>query len=342
MLRILLAEADPGARDSIREILRSHSDLELVGLTDDGRKAVAMTSRLRPGLILMGVRLRSMDGVQATHEIMIETPTPILLLSGDHVAGEVDLAVRALGAGALSVISAPALGDERKKDDFVATMKMMAEVKLVRRWRRRSEIGPSEQKADARAATKIVAIGSSTGGPAVLALILSRLPAHFSAPVLIVQHIAPGFVEGVASWLNDLTPLRVAVARHGELAEAGCVYLAPDDRHLGVSRTGRILLSRDLAVDGFRPSASYLFETVGHSFGRNALTVILSGMGRDGVEGLRAARGEGSTVVAQDEATSVVFGMPRAAIEESLADHVLPPEEITKFLIDTVLETQSG
>lgn len=341
MLRILLAEADPATRDAILEILRSNSDLELVGLTDDGGKAVAMTSRLRPGLVLMGVGLRRMNGFEATNEIMIETPTPILLVSGDHVAGEVDLAVRALGAGALSLVAAPAPGDDLKKSEFVSILKTMAEVKLVRRWRRGSKDRPAKEQADRRAAIKIIAIASSTGGPAVLELILSGLPAKFPAPVLIVQHIAPGFVEGVASWLNDLTELRVAVARHGELTGPGCVYLAPDDRHLGVSRAGRILLSRDPPVDGFRPSASYLFESVARSFGRNALTVILSGMGRDGVTGLRAARGEGSTVVAQDEATSVVFGMPRAAIEESLADYVLPSGEISRFLIDTVLEQRS-
>lgn len=343
MLRILLAESDRAAREAILDVLRSDSRIQLVGLSDDGTKAVAMAADLRPDLVLMGVRLRTIDGLRATNEIMIECPTPILLVNGIHTANEVDLAVRALGAGALSVVTVPSPEGSnflKRRTEFLSTVMAMSEVKVVRRWRagkRQSGRLPALRTASPPPA-KIVAIASSTGGPAVLEAIIRQLPTDFPAPILIVQHIAAGFLEGVASWLNQVSRIQVKVARHGESLSPGVVYLAPDDRHLGVSGMSRIMLSDDPPIGGFRPSATYLFMSVARSFGCNALAVILTGMGRDGVEGLRAIRKEGGKVIAQDEATSVVFGMPRAAIEEGVANWILSVSEISKALQDSVLE----
>jgi two-component system chemotaxis response regulator CheB len=183
------------------------------------------------------------------------------------------------------------------------------------------------------APTSIVAVAASTGGPAALQQILSELPADFCLPILVVQHIGSGFVDGLVEWLNSVCSLHVKRATDGELLSPHTVYVAPDDKHLGVSGRSRIVLSQAGQIDGFRPSATFLFESVARAFGASAVHVILTGMGRDGVAGLQVARQCQGTILAQDQASSVVFGMPGAAIDAGLADCVLPLPSIADQLI---------
>src|SRR5581483_243287 len=184
----------------------------------------------------------------------------------------------------------------------------------------------------------IVAIAASTGGPAALQQLLAGLPGDFPAPILVVQHIASGFVEGLASWLNSNCSLRVKLALQGEPLSPGTVYVAPDGSHLGVGDRARILLSAAPPIGGFRPSASHLFESVAKAFGPASLHVILTGMGQDGLAGLKAARASGARIFAQDEASSVVFGMPGAAVAAGLADEVLPLPSVAGQILATVRE----
>jgi two-component system chemotaxis response regulator CheB len=173
----------------------------------------------------------------------------------------------------------------------------------------------------------VVAIATSTGGPAALQRVFSGLDARFPAPILVVQHITPGFADGLATWLGSVCPLRVRTARHGEPLGPGTVYLAPDGRHLGISGHAAAL-SDAPPIGGFRPSGTHLFESAARAFGAATVAVILTGMGDDGLEGLRAVRHAGGRVIAQDEDSSVVFGMPGAAIAAGLADAVLPLDAI--------------
>jgi len=166
--------------------------------------------------------------------------------------------------------------------------------------------------------------------------LFSGLPGDLPVPVLVVQHMAPGFVGGFAAWLNSVTPLRVKVAEDGEPLGPGVVYLAPDVRHLGVSTDSRVVLSDKLPVEGFRPSATFLFESAAESFKASVLAIVLTGMGEDGVAGLRAVREAGGRVYAQDEASSVVFGMPRKAVEAGLVDAVLSPEDMAARVMEEV------
>ena len=177
-------------------------------------------------------------------------------------------------------------------------------------------------------AARIVAIATSTGGPAALQIILSTLPKDCSAPVLVVQHIAAGFVPALVDWLNQSSKLPVVIAESGTPLRGGVVYIAPTDAHLGVTRE-YVVLSTEDPIGGFRPSGTYLFRSVAAAFGDAAMGVILTGMGRDGVEGLRALRAAGGFIVAQNEKTSVVFGMPAEAIQAGLADRVLPLGQIS-------------
>jgi two-component system chemotaxis response regulator CheB len=220
----------------------------------------------------------------------------------------------------------------------------MSEVKLVRRWRdpTGSGAGPTSSAVAPPRASRLIAIAASTGGPAALQRVLSELPPDFPAPILVVQHIADGFVDGLAQWLNTTCSLTVKVATHDEPLRPNTAYLAADGHHLGVSPGSTIILSAAPPIDGFRPAADFLFYSAARGFGSGLTVVMLTGMGRDGVEGLRAVRQFGGEVIAQDELSSVVYGMPKAAHDAGLVDSVLPLSSIASRLIERVETTCDG
>ena len=270
---------------------------------------------------------------------MIAAPTPVVIVSGHVDVGDnMEVAMQALKAGAFAVLPKPVgptdpnFGEQQKR--LLDTVKQMAGVKLVRHWRdktgrREIPVIPSPPPGVAR---EVVAIAISTGGPAALQQLLTSLPRDFPAPILVVQHIAEGFVEGLILWLDSVSSLRVKLAEDGEKLRDSTVYLAADGVHLGVSRRRRVSLSATPVVNGFRPSGTVLFESVAAAFGKAAVCVIMTGMGDDGVAGLAAVRKAGGRIIAQDEKTSVVFGMPAAAIETGFVDVVLPLAAIVNQL----------
>lgn len=335
MIRILITDDSATCRTLLGAILGAEPGFEVVGMARDGLEAVEMNRELRPDVVTMDLHMPRLGGLEATREIMIDAPTPIILVSGDAGVGDVGLSLRALEAGALDVLRKPPAAGSKEYPESArrlrATVRAMAGVKVVRRFRGRpaavptaaipARPGPCRRPA-------AVAIAASTGGPAALHRLLSGLPAGFPAPILIVQHIARGFASGLASWLGDASGVRVKLASAGEPMLPGVAYLAPDDRHLVAGGRGLVALSDGPAIGGFRPSANALFESVASAWGPSATAVILTGMGEDGVAGLRAVRRAGGRVIAQDEASSVVFGMPGAAVAAGLADAVLPLGEI--------------
>jgi two-component system chemotaxis response regulator CheB len=249
--------------------------------------------------------------------------------------------MNALRAGALAVLrkpAGPASPDfEKEAQQFVRTARAMAGVKVVRH--RPPMPPPGSTPATGRPpytprtlGVRAVAIAASTGGPAALHAVLSRLPKDFAAPILVVQHMAKGFTAGFAEWLSSAAAVPVSIASEGEALESGRVYVAPDDRHLGVTASRKVALSLADPVGGFRPSATYLFREVARVYGTGALAVVLTGMGTDGLDGLADVRAGGGYVVAQDEDSSVVFGMPGAAVAAGLANEVLPLASIPQLL----------
>lgn len=344
MYRVLIVDDSPTARQLLTQMLGGDADIHVVGSAKDGAEAVEMTEQLRPDVITMDIRMPRMDGFEATKEIMIRVPTPILIVSASPSVGEVDTAMRALRAGALTLLAKPpgptAPDYDRIARQFVDTVKAMADVKVVTHYRSRMSV-PAEPFPAVRSqrTVRAVAIAASTGGPPALQRLLSGLPDDFPAPILVVQHIAPGFVNGFASWLDSAVGLRVKVAEQGELLQAGTVYIAPEDYHLGVSRRGSVALSREPPLDGFRPAGTALFQSVAQAFESKLVAVVLTGMGKDGVDGLRAVRDAGGLIVVQDERSCVVFGMPGAAVAAGLVDAVVSLDAMARHLLSVVQPT---
>jgi len=341
MIRVLVAEDSRAERALLVSILESDPAIRVVGEAADGAQAVEMTLRLRPDLVTMDVHMPRLDGLEATREIMVRAPTPIVVVSSSVRPDDIALSLRATGAGALAAIAKPegpaSPRFEEDRAQLVAMVRAMADVKVVRRWGARPETAvPAAPTPVPRAPVRLVAVAASTGGPVALQTLLSALPASFPVPVLVVQHMSRGFVEVLARWLGTATALRVKVAAAGERLVPGTVYLAPDDQHLGATPDGAVELSAAPPQEGFRPSASYLFRSSAAAYGESLLAVILTGMGSDGVRGLRAAREAGALVLAQDEESSVIYGMPREAVQAGVVGAVLPLESIGPRLASLV------
>ena len=350
MLRAVVAEDSATARALLVAVLSADPGIEVVGEARNGAEAVTLTRRLRPDVVTMDITMPQMDGFEATREIMASVPTPIVIVTASFRAREVQTSLDALEAGALAVLAKPpgpgAPGFDQAAQQLVAYVKALSQVKLVRRWRPGSPasggVHPRRVPEDRRdepggsLTPDLVAIATSTGGPAALHRLFAALPADFPLPILVVQHIARGFTDGLADWLGKSTALRVKVAEHGEPLEPHTVYLAPEDRHLGVSGPFSVALSSAPPVGGFRPSGTFLFESAARARGAGTVALILTGMGSDGVEGLAEVRRAGGRIIAQDEESSVIFGMPGAAIAAGVADVVLPLDAIPAHLLELV------
>ena len=363
MIRVLVVEDSPVARDYLVHILSSEPDILVVGTAGNGREAVEAACRLKPDIITMDINMPVMDGLEATRKIMETNPVPIVIVSGVWDPKEVETTFKAIEAGALAIMQRPVgIGhpDEKKMtDEMVLKVKLMSEVKVVRRWLRPQQVtsdngretggegiarlnlrtGPFEA-----ADVDVVVIGASTGGPMVIRTILSSLPGDFSAPILIVQHIAEGFLRGMVDWLAETSSIPIRIASAEEKLLPGNAYFAPAGFNLGVRSDRRIYLDDRDENYGVRPSASYLFHSVADTFGRKAVGILLSGMGRDGASELKLMREKGAITIAQDRESSVIFGMPGAAVELDAAMYVLPPDKIAAALhmLGRTKDTETG
>jgi two-component system chemotaxis response regulator CheB len=344
MIKVLVVEDSPTVKELLVNILSSDPEIRVVGTANNGEEAIEATILHKPDVITMDIHMPKMDGFEATRRIMETKPVPIVIVTGSSDAREVSTSFKAMEAGAVSVVPKPGgitLPDyEARAKELIQTVKLMSEVKVVRRWLyyRRGVKAPSvspQVKPDTKrmpAEIRIIAIGASTGGPLVLQTILSGLPKDFTVPLLIVQHMSAGFVQGMVEWISQSSGFPVHIASAGEYILPGRAYVAPDGFHMGVENSNRIMLSKDEPEDNLRPSVSYLFRSVANVYGRNAVGILLSGMGKDGAEGLKLMKDKGAVTIVQDENSSVIFGMPKAAIELDAATYVLPSERIAAVL----------
>ncbi|MGA2546547.1 MAG: chemotaxis-specific protein-glutamate methyltransferase CheB [Rectinemataceae bacterium] len=341
-IRVLIVEDSPVAQEFLTYILMSDPDIEVVGVAKNGSEALELVKELRPSVITMDIHMPIMDGFEATRRIMESVPTPIVVVSGSTGAQEVASTFRAMEAGALAVVLRPTgINHAAFKADskrLIVTVKLMSEIKVVRRIARQAATPMPKsailsQGLQTASGIQVIAIGASTGGPPVLKEILSRLRKDFPFPIIIVQHIAAGFVGGFAAWLSGSSDVPVRIASHGELPLPGRGYMAPDGFYIGVAEGPRIALSDDPPeCNGLRPSVAYLFRSAAKVLGPRAVGVLLTGMGRDGAEEMKMMKDRGAITIAQDEASSVVHGMPGEAIKLGGATYVLPPEGIAATL----------
>ncbi|MBU2664241.1 chemotaxis-specific protein-glutamate methyltransferase CheB [Actinoplanes bogorensis] len=349
MIRVLLVEDSATMRHHLRESMATDPELQVVGEAADGGEAVSMVARLRPDVVTMDMMLPTMSGLVATEHIMAEHPTPILVVSSAD-RRELFSTYNALAAGAVDVLEKPR-GDATDADwgrRLCAAVRLVSRIRVITHPRARldgrGKPSPPETPPAAPAlphdSLRVVALGSSTGGPGALTELMRGLPAGFRPPVLCVQHIAASepFAVAFSDWLAGQTGRDVSYARDRTplSALAGRVVLAPPDRHMLV-REGMVRLSDAPPRHSCRPSVDVLFESVATEYGPSAAGCLLTGMGRDGAEGLLAMRGRGAVTFAQDEASCVVYGMPREAALLGAAMHVLPPGKMAARLTELQL-----
>lgn len=336
-VRILVVEDSPTARSLLVTLLNESHDLQVIGTAIDGVEAVRLAAELRPDLITMDIHLPRMNGLEATRRIMQVSPVPIVIVTADLNRSDMDLTFEAIRAGALSVVKKPGRGDAESNAQMVRTARLMADVAVVHRWNNGSkktiESSLRENNLTGVAAPqnrtmRIIGIASSTGGPSALVSALKPLPANYPLPILVVQHITPGFAGSLAEWLDRELKLQVRLAQQGEIPQPGTVLLSPDDRHMQVGERGEVILHNQPLYKGLRPSANYLFFSLARIYKDQAIGVILTGMGDDGVEGLAELHRQGGVTLAQDEASSVVYGMPCAAAQRKVVDYILPVDAI--------------
>jgi two-component system, chemotaxis family, protein-glutamate methylesterase/glutaminase len=345
-IKVLVADDSQVTRMLLVQLLNSDPCIRVIGAVNDGQAALDFLAAgvQRPDVVVMDIHMPRLDGFEATRRIMETQPLPIIICTGTASPQDLAVAFRSMEAGAVACVEKPvALGAdfEPRLHNLLQTVRLMSEVKVVRRWNR-SHSAPvlmpasSSSKPRASAGVKLIGIGASTGGPPVLQTILSGLPKDFPVPLLIVQHIARGFLPGMVDWLSQTTGLRVHIAAHGATPLPGHVYVAPDDFHLAADARGHMVLAREEAESGLRPAVSYLFRSLADSYGANAVGVLLTGMGKDGAAELKRMKDHGAYTIAQDRDSSIVHGMPGAAIELGAASQVLPADKIAGALIARV------
>jgi two-component system chemotaxis response regulator CheB/two-component system response regulator WspF len=323
----------PLAVEMLRRALSLRPGHEVVWVASDGEEAVRLCAAQRPDLVLMDVVMPNVDGVEATRRIMKQSPCAILIVTVD-VGAQARKVYEALGCGAVDAVDTPGL----MHDDFAqGAVPLLSKIEMIKGLLAERH-GQADGAASAPvtkdgASARLVAIGASAGGPAALATVLSQLPASFPAAVVVIQHIDAKFAHGMAEWLNQQCALPVRIASEGEPAVSGTILVAGTGQHLRLKGAKRLGYTPDPPGSPYRPSIDVFFHSVVSMWRGDAIGVLLSGMGRDGARGLKAMRDKGYHTIAQDRASSAVYGMPKAAVELGAAVAIAPAELIASKLI---------
>lgn len=350
-IRVLVVDDSAVSRRVISTILASDSAIQVVGEARDGREAVQLVAALQPDIITMDVRMPVMDGLQATEEIMAYHPTPILVITSSLTRHDRNLTFQMLNAGALEVWEKPTdltlAQGEANRMRLLERVKVLSRVKVLTHLRGRRRKSPTTEtniplllaSASPPSQRWLIVVGASTGGPRVLYKLLHSLPASIPASIIIVQHIAEGFVGTMVDWLDNHSPLTVELAQHRGNLKNGHVYVAPDTHHLRVDANWTVHLETE-PDNLLYPSVDVTMQSAAKVLPKQTIGVLLTGMGRDGAQGLLALRRSGARTIAQDRATSAIWGMPRAAEEAGAAMEFLAADLIAPRLVALLSETE--
>jgi two-component system, chemotaxis family, protein-glutamate methylesterase/glutaminase len=336
-VRVLLISHDDQLRQALAEALTDPS-FAIAASLHDGLKAASICQELQPDVAVVDTTMPGGTGFTTVQDIMAFRPTPILVLT-DAVGSKG--AFQALSLGALDVMALP---DSRPREQYAEELchrlRLLSGVRVIQhvRGRRGRKVAPVV----AVDGPPIVGIAASLGGPRALAVLLKGIPRGFPAPICVVQHISDGFAQGLAAWLSSESGKPVKEAEHEERLRPGAIFIAPSGRHLTIGENEEVLLDDGPPLEGFRPSATRMFTSLAQRFGPRVVGVVLTGMGRDGAEGLAAILAAGGKTLAQDEATSVVYGMPRAAVEAGAVQRLMPIDEMAEAVVGQVRELLQG
>jgi two-component system response regulator WspF len=331
-MRIAIANDMPLAVEALRRALAAEPEYQLIWVAANGEEAVSRCRDDLPDLLLMDMLMPGMDGVEATRRIMHDTPCAILIVTSD-VERNMSRVFDAMGAGALDVVAAPSLGPQQVLDAAAVRRKIHNIAWMIGHKTSRS-VKPTPLRSTDNRGKRLVAIGASAGGPASLVELLRQMPADFPASIVLVQHVDEVFAAGMAQWLAGESHMPVRLAREGEVLQPASVLLAGTNNHLYLAPEGRLVYRREPADQVYRPSIDVFFESVASHWRGEAIGVLLTGMGRDGARGLKLMRERGFHTIAQDQASSAVYGMPKAAVALDAATEVLPLDRIAARLIE--------
>ena len=349
-IRVLVVDDSALMRKTIGTILAEAEGIEVVATARDGHDAIRKTTDLRPDVITLDIEMPRLDGLETLGYIMSEVPTPVVMLSAYTAKGG-ETTMRALEYGAVDFVCKPSgpisLDLKRIGEELVAKIRLAASVDVARlSFIDVESLAPKRTVAPTAAkGRQIVLIASSTGGPRALYEVIPKLPADFPAAVLVVQHMSTGFTRSLAQRFQSASPLRVREAADGEPVLAGDVLFAPGNHHMILERRGDqevVRLHQGPTRNSVRPSADVTFESAAALYGSNALAVIMTGMGRDGADGARAVKRAGGGVIAQNEATCVIYGMPKAVVDAGFADAVLPLDDLAEAVVRAVRHRMSS
>jgi two-component system chemotaxis response regulator CheB len=345
-IRVLIVEDSRVIRELLEHVIGEHPRLEVAGSVGSAEEALSILERVSPDVISMDIRLPGMNGLEATRRIMAEKPTPIVVVSASVDCEELRITINALQAGALTVLEKPSVTESGEYSvlarHLCTQLVIMSAVKVVRR-RPHVPHMPAIHRPPAAAHSdryRLMGIVCSTGGPGALVQFLGGLGAGFPLPIALVQHIAGGFLEGFASWLQSACPFSVTIVRDRVVPIPGCVYLAAPEHHLRAGRGVLAVYDGD-PVCSQRPSGSVLFESMAANLGAGGLGVLLTGMGEDGAGGLLQLRNRGGYTIAESESTAVVYGMPAEAVRLGAVCESLPLPEIAPRILNLTLSMQS-
>lgn len=342
-IRVLIVEDSSVFQTVLKNILSSSPEIEVAGIANNGVEGLALIPKLQPDVICTDFYMPKMGGLEFTQQVMTQYPRPILVISVSVQPEQRHRIFELLEAGAVDIFPKPRSGlnsdVQLNQKMLINKIKILAGVKVFRKRASRpnAQSNPLPDKSqplvtNSASGIKIVAIGTSTGGPQALQTIFEGLPANFPVPIVCVQHISHGFLDGLIQWLSATCPLSLTIATNGTTPQPGTIYFPTEGKHLELDSQRQFVYSDAPPVGGHRPAVNVTFKSVAGIYGREAIAVLLTGMGKDGAEGMQMIRQAGGFTIAQDQATSVIFGMPKEAIEMGAVKQILPIQKIAPFL----------